>query len=170
MSHKPEQQNEALERAIAALPRERLPEHDLWPALEARLAPRQSPWQGLSPWAAAAAIVLAAAGLWFQSLPTLPVAQIPAPSTLLGGGDPVAELLITYEHEKGLQLASLPVSSPAIKRQLAVWDAAVDQVRLALRYTPEEAHLLAQLDRLYRQQLHYLEQLATIDPELIAYY
>ncbi|MCB1649197.1 MAG: hypothetical protein H7A05_09795 [Pseudomonadales bacterium] len=170
MSDKPEHRDEALERAIAALPRERQPGHDLWPALEARLTPRQSAWQGLAPWAAAAAIVLAAAGLWFQNLPAPPVAQNSAPSPLLGGGDPVAELLSTYEREKGSQLASLPVSSPAIKRQLAVWDAAVGQVRQALQYAPGEPHLLAQLDRLYRQQLRYLEQLATIDPELIAYY
>ena len=82
----------------------------------------------------------------------------------------MAELLSTYEREKGAQLAALSVSTPSIARQLAVWDGAVDQVRLALQYAPAQPHLLTQLDRLYRQQLQYLEHLATIDPELIAYY
>ena len=53
---------------------------------------------------------------------------------------------------------------------MAIWDGAIAQVRLALNFYPEEPPLLAQLDKLYRQQLAYLEQVAMTDPQLVAYY
>lgn len=75
-----------------------------------------------------------------------------------------------YESQKAAQMAALGFTNPAVSRQLAVWDGAVQQVRGALSYYPEEPQLLLQLDRLYRQQLNYLETLAMIDPQVAAFY
>lgn len=165
---------EALDRALAALPRERMPERDLWPELALRLPPRVPLWKRATPWAVAAAIAVVASGLWFNPAPPVPVAdRTPpglSPAQAEVRGDPVADLLSTYERQKGAQLAALPSNSPAIRRELAVWDGAIAQVRQALNYYPEDPQLIAQLSRLYQQQLGYLEQVAMTDPQLVAYY
>lgn len=170
-----DKQDDALDRAIAALPRERLPERDLWPELALRLPARQPAWKRAAPWAVAAAIAIVASGLWFNQVPTsVPVAErtppVQSPAQPRVTNDPEAELLSTYERQKGAQLAALPANSPAVERQLAIWDGAIAQVRLALNFYPEEPQLLAQLNKLYQQQLAYLERVAMTDPQLVAYY
>tara|TARA_R110001606_G_scaffold158271_3_gene301968 strand:+ start:253 stop:528 length:276 start_codon:yes stop_codon:yes gene_type:complete len=81
-----------------------------------------------------------------------------------------ADLLNVYESQKATQFAALNFNNPAVNRQLAIWDGAVQQVRGALTYYPEEPQLLLQLDQLYRQQLSYLETLAMLDPQVAALY
>ena len=98
-----------------------------------------------------------------SSVTSPPLAQVDSPTA-------EHSLLNVYETQKASQMASLNFRNPSVSRQLAIWDGAVRQVRGALSYYPEEPRLLRQLDRLYRQQLSYLETLAMVDPQVAAYY
>lgn len=160
--------DEALERAINALPRQRMPERDLWPELEARL-PRRQPRRARIAWAAAAALMALYASVWLR--PELPSEPVGAPSVATSyGATAESNLLNIFEEQKASQLAALSFQNPAINRQLAVWNGAVQQVRGALAYYPDEPRLLLQLDSLYRQQLDYLEGLAMLDPQVAELY
>jgi len=161
-------EDDALDLAIQALPRSQSPSRDLWPQLQAQLPPRharRAPWA----WAAAAAVAALALSVWIR--PDLGPGTISAPP-LAQLDSPTAEhsLLNVYESQKAAQMGALNFSNPSVGRQLAIWDGAVQQVRGALSYYPEEPRLLRQLDRLYRQQLNYLETLAMVDPQVAAYY
>jgi ferric-dicitrate binding protein FerR (iron transport regulator) len=160
--------DETLERAVAALPRQRMPERDLWPELEARL-PRRQPRRARIAWATAAALMALYAGIWLR--PELP-ADIAVPPGVASSYEATAEthLLNIFEAQKANQLAALHFQNPAVSRQLAVWNGAVQQVRGALAYYPDEPRLLLQLDSLYRQQLDYLEGLAMLDPQVAEFY
>lgn len=158
--------DDALDRALAALPRERAPAHDLWPALEAQLV-AQAPAPRARPWRYVAAAMVAALSI----LLVIPERETPPfVADERSHGDALSLLLATYEAQKGAQLATLAQTTPAITRQLALWDGAIAQVKGALLYYPDEPALLRQLDGLYQQQLHYLERIALSDPHLIAYY
>jgi hypothetical protein len=160
--------DEALDRALQALPRSQLPARDLWPELQAQLPPRRARRAAWT-WAAAAVVAALTLSIWLGpdigrgTVTATPVAQIDA-------ARPEDNLIILYESQKATQLAALNFTSPAVSRQLAIWDGAVQQVRGALSYYPEEPRLLLQLDRLYRQQLNYLETLAMLDPQVAALY
>jgi len=158
----------SLERAIQALPRSQEPSRDLWPSLQAQL-PRRQPRRSRFIWAAVAALAALYLSIWIRpEVSQVPIAQSSAPQvdtmTIESG------LLNVYELEKAKQLANLSFTNPSINRQLAIWDGAVQQVRVALNYYPDEPRLLRQLDRLYRQQLNYLEELAMLDPQIAAFY
>lgn len=166
VTHSPD--DSALERAIQALPRSQLPARDLWPELQAQL-PRRAPQRARFAWAAAAVLAALALGVWVRPDLVLGTATV-TPLAQLDAASAQDSLMNMYESEKAAQLAALRFTSPSINRQLAVWDGAVQQVRSALSYYPEEPQLLLQLDRLYRQQLHYLETLAMQDPQVAALY
>lgn len=160
--------DDALDLAIQALPRSQSPDRDLWPELQAQLPPRRArraPWT----WAAAAVVAALVLSIWIRpdlgpsSVTSPPLAQVDSPTA-------EHSLLNVYETQKASQMASLNFRNPSVSRQLAIWDGAVRQVRSALNYYPEEPRLLRQLDRLYRQQLSYLETLAMVDPQVAAYY
>lgn len=158
----------ALARAIQALPREQQPTRDLWPELEMRL-PRRAPRRARFAWAAAAAVAALAVSVWIN--PDLSPKPVSAPQVAqVDAASAEAQLLNVYELQKASQMADLNFTNPAVNRQLAIWDGAVQQVRGALNYYPEEPSLLRQLDRLYRQQLNYLETLAMADPQVAALY
>ncbi|MEK7258693.1 MAG: hypothetical protein AAB211_02730 [Pseudomonadota bacterium] len=169
--------DEALDRALQSLPAELLPARDLWPALEERLVGLPGsggrrrnfsqgwrPWREWRAWTVAAAAVLAA--LWF-----MPSAQSPLPLPLplqppLSQQAMTAEMLLiqTYEQQKAQQLATLtPSAAESWAPYLGMLDAAVAQVRYALSFYPEEPALLKQLDKLYRQELLYLQEVALND-------
>jgi len=164
--------NAALDRAIQALRRAQQPAHDLWPELQSRLqeqAPRQKPQRTRFAWAAAAALAALALSVWVR--PDLVPGNVTAPQVAqVDSITAEASLLNVYESQKAAQMAALDFTNPAVRRQLAIWDDAVQQVRGALSYYPEEPRLLLQLDRLYRQQLNYLETLAMVDPQVAAFY
>lgn len=158
----------ALERAIQALPRSQLPTRDLWPDLLAQL-PRRAPRRARLLWAAAAMLAALTLSIWVR--PDLIPGTVTVP--LVAQVDSITaegSLINVYESQKATQLAALTFASPTVTRQLAIWDGAVQQVRGALTYYPEEPRLLLQLDRLYRQQLHYLETLAKLDPQVATLY
>lgn len=159
---------QAFEHALAALPRQRMPQRDLWPELEARL-PKRRPYKARMAWVAVAALFAVYVSVWVNPDPSTNLAP-PAPIAQVDTQSTEARLLNVYEAQKASQLAGLQHNNPALQRQLAVWDGAVQQVRGALAYYPEEPRLLQQLDRLYRQQLNYLERLAMLDPQVAALY
>lgn len=160
--------DEALERAIQGLPRSQLPARDLWPELQTRL-PRRQPRRARFAWVAAAALAALVFSVWLRpdlvpgAITTPPVAQLDSVTAEVS-------LLGVYESQKATQIAALNFTNPAVNRQLAIWDDAVQQVRGALSYYPEDPRLLLQLDRLYRQQLNYLGALAMLDPQVAARY
>ena len=158
----------ALDRALQALPRSLQPARDLWPELQAQL-PKRAPQRARFAWVAAAALAALAISIWVRpdlapvTVTAPPVAQVESVSA-------EADLMNVYETQRTAQFAALNFNNPAVSRQLAIWDGAVQQVRGALNYYPDEPQLLLQLDRLYRQQLNYLETLAMLDPQVAAYY
>jgi hypothetical protein len=148
-THSDESRDEALDRAVRALPRELAPARDLWPALGARLPERRQQRRrgqaGL--WAAAAAL----GALWFATLP----APVPESQPLLTAALPLeTQLQAVYETVQAAQLATLNIP---VHPELLVWDEAIDQVLVALQFYPEDPYLLDQLDRLYRQRLQALQ-------------
>jgi len=158
--------DEALDKAVCALPRELAPARDLWPALAERLgARRQQRWRGQAGlWATAAAL----GALWFATLPAPTSISTPtaeqtekrAPSTT----DLVpldVQLRELYETTQAAQLAALPLQGLP---DLDVWDKAIAQVHGALRFYPDDLSLLDQLDRLYRQRLQVLQH-AALSPD-----
>lgn len=165
--------DQALDRALQSLPADLLPTRDLWPALEERLVGlpqsgrNRKVVRGWHAWAAAAAAVLAA--LWF-----MPSAQSPLPpQPPLSQEAMTAEMMLiqTYEQQKAQQLAALaPTAVDSWAPYLGVLDAAVAQVRYALSFYPEEPGLLKQLDRLYRQELLYLQEVALTDTTAGVFY
>lgn len=158
----------ALERALQALPRSQQPPRDLWPELQARL-PRRAPRRARLIWAAAAVLAAFTLSIWVR--PDLGPGRVAAPPVAqVDSRSAEINLLNVYEAQKATQLAALDFNNPAVHRQLAIWNGAVQQVRGALSYYPEQPQLLLQLDRLYRQQLNYLETLAMLDPQVAAYY
>lgn len=165
--------DQALDCALQSLPADLLPTRDLWPALEERLVGlplsgrNRKVVRGWHAWAAAAAAVLAA--LWF-----MPSAQSPLPpQPPLSQEAMTAEMMLiqTYEQQKAQQLAALtPTAADSWAPYLGVLDAAVAQVRYALSFYPEEPGLLKQLDRLYRQELLYLQEVALTDTTAGVFY
>lgn len=170
----------ALDRAIQALPSIQQPARDLWPELQARLqlrvqhreqqqVPQRKPQRARFAWAAAAALAALLLSVWMRpdlvpgTVTAPPVAQVDSVTA-------EASLLNVYESQKATQMAALNFTNPAVRRQLAIWDGAVQQVRGALIFYPEDPRLLLQIDRLYRQQLNYLETLAMLDPQVAAFY
>lgn len=148
-----ESRDEALDKAVRALPRELAPARDLWPALAARLpARRQQRWRGqTSLWVAAALL----AAVWISPLRlTLDPASPPLPAATAAA--------ILQEHWQAAHDAAR--ASVAYHPSLALltpgseWDTAIAQVQTALREFPDDPFLLAQLDRLHRQRLDALRQ------------
>lgn len=150
-THSDESRDEALDKAVRALPRELAPERDLWPALAARLPERRQQRRhgraGL--WAAAAAL----GALWFATLPApAPVSE--REPNLVAGMPLNVQLQAVYETVQAEQLAGM---TTAVHPALRVWDDAIDQVHEALSFYPDDPYLLDQLDRLYRQRLQALQ-------------
>ncbi|HLT64176.1 MAG TPA: hypothetical protein VKZ92_06595 [Pseudohongiella sp.] len=165
---------EQLDQALSRLPREIQPPRDLWAGIEAQLEPRQQPWwKRAQPQRWAAVLVVALTGvLWWQlqeepgqSLLAVWEQQTPEWFAALPAEQ---QIIASYEQVKAEQLASLTEVSPDVgdwQYQLAIWDQAIDQVRTALVWNPDEPFLLAQMQGLYQQQLDYLQRISSIDAD-----
>lgn len=152
-----------LAQALEALPRDIAPERDLWPELALEL-PSRAPLKVAPRWLAAAALAAIALSFWLMPPAPAPVATTePIAMT-------VASLTAMYQQEKAAQLTMLNGANPNIDRQLLIWEDAIEQVEKALQYSPNQAQLLQQLNRLYQQQLHYLGGLSRLDPQVVALY
>jgi hypothetical protein len=170
-----QQSEHKLDEALQALPAEILPGRDLWPALSARLEDRTEQVAVASPPSRfrvpmmqrmAAVLVLAIAGLLGWRLLLLP--ESPGDSPVGNTLSSEIALVNQYEQLKAEFLAEvsrIPEPFEDWQRQLAIWDQAVDQVRMALDYYPEEPALLTQMESLYQQQMDYLHLIAAVDKE-----
>ena len=147
--------DQQLDQAINNLNRAIMPEHDLWPAIAERLPQRQSAKLRLAFWASAASLLLAALIGWQLAL--LPTAAQRSAAM------PTAELMLlqVYEQQKAEQLSQVATVAEGFdnwQQQLQIWDDAIEQVRRALQFYPDEPQLLAQLQSLYQQQLSYIQR------------
>lgn len=149
-----------LDEAIARLPRDIMPEHELWSRLEQRLPERgetaATAHGGRSRYRWAAVLVLGLAGLLGWRLLLLPATQSPDPSIVTR--QPV-------EQEAGWMAGVGQISEPFDhwQRNLAVWDEAIARVNTGLEYYPDEPVLLAQRESLYEQQRSYLQLVSAVE-------
>ncbi|MDX3774129.1 hypothetical protein QE250_08400 [Chromatiaceae bacterium AAb-1] len=139
-----------LDQAVGNLPPDILPERDLWPGLAARL-PAPKARLNYPLWLAAAVFGVVSILGYKLLMPYNGPAMAPSAELVL---------LQTYEQRKAEQLAVMTSVDQVFadwQQQMQVWDNAVGQVRYALSFYPEEPQLLTQLQRLYQQQLAYLQ-------------
>ena len=147
--------DQQLDRAINNLHRDIMPGRDLWPDIAGRLEPRQSAKLRLAFWASAASLLLV--GLIGWQLAVLPTAAQRSAAM------PTVELMLlqVYEQQKAQQLSQVAAVAEGFdnwQQQLHIWDDAIEQVRRALQFYPDEPQLLAQLQSLYQQQLSYIQR------------
>lgn len=163
-----------LDQLIDALPSDLQPERDLWSSLAdqlpARKPVRKRRLSALNqPMAVAAALTLMLVMGWRAVL----VPQNTGPA--IAGGDDVveeeavaAQVVIAQQFEpiKAEQLSQLMPGSRNFgdwQYQIAAWDSAIGQVSTALDYYPDDPQLLAQMQRLYAQQIDYLRLIGRVD-------
>ena len=112
--------------ALERLPRRRSPERDLWPQIEARLAPRhRSRWPAMQ--LALAASLVAGLAVVF----TLSLSRAPQPFT---GGEDVASTLPLPNHSRAIVQANLSMVEHAQR-----------QLRDAIRHEPDSPGLQSML-------------------------
>ncbi len=150
-----------LDEVISKLPKEIMPERDLWPSLQEKLPSRHSRDQRQAGvrWAAVFALCAVSILGWRYTLLPADAPSESLPSQL--------DLVLHYEQRKAEQMAefgSVSASFADWQQQLGFWDQAVAQVQMALDFYPEEPTLLYQLETLYEQQLAYLQVVNTADP------
>ena len=112
--------------ALERMPRRRTPERDLWPQIEARLAPRRRSRWPLIQLALAASLVGGLAAMFTLSLSRAPVA---------GGDEPIAS-------------AELPLpkhSRAIVEANLSMVEHAQHELRDALKHSPDSPGLQSML-------------------------
>lgn len=157
--------DDSLRPLVERLPRSIEPPHDLWPAIQARLAarpPRRRGW--LIGLAAAAVIVVAAA----SSLAT---------AWVLGGRDRPAAVVASSEAREAAYLRATaalaqelavrrdelaPETVAVLDRNLAIIDRAIAESRAALAADPADADLAELLWASYQRKVSFLEQAARL--------
>lgn len=157
-----------LRRQLRALPTERDPAHDLWPAIAARLpsrdtaAPRPGARGRLAGWAVAASLLAATILLWPLRTahetppPVAEAARAPINGPLRWQAD-----ALRLEYSLAIaQLAEAPVP-PELRPAVRELKQSEQALRAALRADPGSTYLLGQLRRTYEQQLR-LSQLAAL--------
>lgn len=148
-----------LDQAIKGLTQQITPERNLWPEIESRLiSPGKAGKSRRLIRALATAAMLGLVSVMGWQLLLLPS----APESSLAKM-PTAELMLlqVFEQQKARQLSQMAEVNEGFdnwQQQLQVWDQAIAQVRGALQFYPDEPQLLAQLQRLYQQQLSYIQR------------
>ena len=165
----------------AALPREIRPPRDLWSGIDARLedATVRRPSAGLPRWAlAAAALALVVVSAAVSSLLTRRWDEAMAHKLRRGGGGveataPATEpgsavgdeearfLAASRELLEGLEAQDLsPETMAIVRRNVAVIDAAIAELHVALRKDPGNGELTRMLLATYQRKIDLLEQAA----------
>jgi hypothetical protein len=168
-----QEMDKQLDQAIAKLPKELMPEQDLWLQLEPRLqnhSDGRQGWAGISQ-ALAAVAVFAVAGMLAWRVLLIPGSgddgiQIAGDNVDYGHITGQQAVIEEYEKIKAEKLGNVGLVSEYFgdwRYQLAVWDQAIGQVRDALEYYPDEPQLLSQMSGLYQQQLNYLQMVSVVD-------
>lgn len=160
-----------LDQAIAKLPKELMPERDLWLQLEPQLQAHPAAsrrWGGVSQaWVAAAVFAVAGMLVWRVMLvPGEEGVEIAGNDFDRGYITAQQSVIEEYETIKAEKLGNIGRVSEYLgdwQYQLAVWDQAIGQVSEALTYYPDEPQLLSQMSGLYQQQLNYLQMVSVVD-------
>ncbi len=164
-THSDESRDEALDKAVRALPRELAPARDLWPALAARLpVRRQQRWRRqTSLWVAAAVL----AAVWLSPL-RLSLESGTARNPVSVAADTLhAQWQDAYETARS---SAADIAGQAYLPQGQEWDSAIAQVHAALVDFPDDPYLLAQLERLHRERLQALRQAIQTAERYTRYY
>ncbi len=179
----------ALLAEAAALPEELDPPRELWPGIEARLAPRArvlsfAPplrrWAFLAPPLAAAAAVLLVVGLGLRPGPQpqpapgpsqTPVsAEVGVRTVALGSAASLAQAEGDYRRATEQLLESLrseqrtlpPGTLEKVERNLSAIEGALGEIRAALEKDPENAQLARLLNSTQRRKLQMLQSVARL--------
>lgn len=178
----------ALLAEAAALPEELEPPRDLWPGIEARLAPRArvlafAPplrrWAFLAPPLAAAAAVVLAIGLGLRPGPQpepkpgpsqTPVAEAGLSPVALGSGASLAQAEDEYRRATQQLLESLrseqralpPGTLETVERNLSAIERSLGEIRAALEQDPQNAQLARLLNSTQRRKLQMLQSVARL--------
>ncbi|HEX5313569.1 MAG TPA: hypothetical protein VFX38_01485 [Gammaproteobacteria bacterium] len=149
--------NETLRAALAALPRELAPERDLWPDIEARIAPRR---HFAKPWLAAAALAVVlvtgsiAAAIFGPRTPapTQSVAANPlrAPSGFDAAQQRLRATTIAASIRESTQLD--PKTQTVLLDNLGLIETSLANIQQALARNPGNASLQSLLYQLYRDE------------------
>lgn len=145
-----------LDQAIAQLTAEIAPQRDLWPDLLTKLDNTEQAVSTRKPYW----LMIAACGV-FTVLGWSLFSSYSAPVL-----SAEVRLIQHFEQQKAQQLAAMTRVSGEFSdwsQQLAIFEQAVRQVRMALSFYPDEPQLLEQLQQLYQQELAYLALVTTSD-------
>jgi len=149
---------------ISDLPRSIEPASDLWPPIEARLAPRARP--RMSPMfmqlaAAIALVAISSAVTWYfvrASVPVVVVAMAPVDRAQLARLARAGDVM-----EEGLGSSSLaPETRTVLERNLVVIDSAIAESQRALDADPGSPVLAGLLRAAHRQRVEFLQQAARL--------
>jgi anti-sigma factor RsiW len=163
---------ELLDRA-AALPRAIAPPHDLWPGLAERLAPRRPAASRWTMGLAAAAALAVAVTMVSRTRPDAP-AGAPAATAVASASEGLppaleqaeadyaraaAQLLAAIESRRG---ALPPGTVAALQENMKTIDAALAEVRTALRSDPSNPHLNLLLASTHQRKVEVLRQVVRL--------
>lgn len=140
-----------LRLALRGLRRDIEPERDLWPSIAARLPPQRMTRRPAPVWPLAlAASMLLALGLAWQAGPrdTRPVA-IDAPRASL----PDTAEVLTAHYQAALRELDVRATPVSWQPGLEALDRSAEQVREALRHSPDSSLLLEQLRQIYTRRI-----------------
>jgi hypothetical protein len=154
-----------LQSHISDLARSIEPARDLWPPIEARLAPRVRARPQRPAWQVAAAlalIALSSAITWFLVRKTAPAAPIVATAPVDREG--LARLARAGDvMEEGLGSSTLsPETRAVLARNLVVIDSAIAECQRALDADPGSPVLAGLLRAAHRQRVEFLQQAARL--------
>jgi putative zinc finger protein len=163
---------EKLESPLAAaadLPKAVPPQHDLWPGIAARLAPRGRGRFSVPGWLLAAAAVLLIA----LSSATTALLLRPPHGRTATLPDPVSPLEVQYASAATELSAELmrartrltPATLAVIERNLAVIDSAIAESRRALARDPGNAGLERLVIAAWRQKMDFLRRVTALGTE-----
>ena len=143
--------DDRLQRALAKLQRERLPQRDLWIGVEMALLSgkrRRAPWLAI---AASLLVCVIAVGAWLHSHQAHNSAAAPVS---------YAEQLAAEQRNTMAALQAAYRNTPALTTnwndQLNVLERAADSLRKALRDDPDNIALLKMLNDVYQQEVDLL--------------
>jgi hypothetical protein len=168
-----------LRARLRRLPREALPNRDLWPGVAGRIAPSRgvavrrifaAVAPGIVAAAAVAALVLRPHGARTTPMASASSVEAAAPhlDAAVFAGEPDyqrAELALATELASR-RPAMAPGEAAVLDQSLLVVDDAIASTRQALVRDPDDADLRAELDRVWRDKLDLLEQATELPSEM----
>jgi hypothetical protein len=162
-------------RSLQQLRRDVEPSRDLWPRIEARLAPRRKPWIVPASLAASAVVATLAImlGVHLRDGTTTPAALLAPDSLIRAAMVPGA----TYEREREKLLAALPAklaqlppeTQQDVRDSLSTIQQATQQLEAALGREAGNALLQELLIRMQRDEMRVLtavEEFDDLNPEI----